>query len=67
MSIRIGTVKRERSYKVGDRIALAAQDLYEICLFMSVQVIPKTVAAFAQFLKEQGVEGASIDGEASAA
>jgi hypothetical protein len=67
MSIRIGTVKRERSYKVGDRIALAAQDLYEICLFMSVQVIPKTVAAFAQFLKDQGVEGASIDGEASAA
>ena len=45
MSIRIGTVKRELSYKVGDKIALTAQDLYEICLFMSVHVIPKTMAA----------------------
>jgi hypothetical protein len=67
MSIRIGTVKRELSYKVGDKIALRAQDLYEICLFMSVHVIPKTMAAFVQFLKDQGVEGASTDGEASAA
>jgi hypothetical protein len=57
--IRVGTVRRELSYKVGDKIALSAQDLYEILLFMSVQIIPKTMAAFVKFLKDQGVDGAS--------
>ena len=61
MSIHIGTVKRELSYKVGDKIALSAQDLYEICMFISVHVIPKAMAAFVQFLKDQGVDGASED------
>ena len=59
MSIYIGTVKRERLHKVGDNIALSAQDLYEICMFMSAQVIPNTMAAFVKFLKDQGVDGAS--------
>ena len=59
MSIYIGTVKRERLYKVGDKVALSAQDVYEICMFMSAQVIPNTMAAFVKFLKDQGVDGAS--------
>jgi hypothetical protein len=59
MGIYLGAVKRERSYTVGDKIALAPQDLYEICLFMSSQAIPKTVTTFVRFLKDQGVDGAS--------
>jgi hypothetical protein len=60
ISIRIGTVKREPSYKVGGKIALSAQDLSEICLFQSMHVIPKTMAAFVTFLKDRGVDGASV-------
>ena len=59
MSIRVSTVERELSYKVGDKIALTAQDLYEISLFMSVHVIPRTMTAFVRFLKDQRVDGAS--------
>ena len=66
VSIRVNSVKRELSYKVGDRIALTAQDLYEICYFMSVRAIPRTLTAFVKFLNDQGVEGASRDGETSA-
>ena len=37
----VRVVKRELSYKVGDKIALTAQDLYEICSFMCAAVIPE--------------------------
>jgi hypothetical protein len=59
MGIHIRTVKRELACKVGDKIALSAQDLYEICLFLSVHVIPRTMAAFVKFLRDQGVEDAA--------
>jgi len=67
MSIRVRTVERELAYKVGDKISLTAQDLYEICLFISVHVIPKIIAAFIRFLRDQGVEDDSTSRGVSAA
>lgn len=53
---KVFTAQRELSYKIGDKIALTAQDLYEICLFMQMEMIPKTMKAFIDFLDEQGIE-----------
>jgi hypothetical protein len=59
MRIRVDRVKRELSFKVGETLALSAQNLYEICLFMAAQVIPKTMAAFVEFLRAHEVEVAT--------
>jgi hypothetical protein len=67
MSLYIRAVERKLSYKVGDKIALTAQDLYEILFFMELHMIPKAMAAFAQFLKDQGVEGPMEEGKERAA
>jgi hypothetical protein len=68
MLFKVSTAERKLTCKVGDNIALTAQDLYEICLFMQLQTIPKIMEAFIKFLNGQGVEmvqAADGDGLAS--
>ena len=59
MSVMLQGVERRRAFKIGEKVSLSAQDLYEICLFMSVYCIPQTIAAFVDYLKEQQVDGAA--------
>jgi len=55
MGIYLGAVKRELVFKTGEKVNLSAQDLYEICLFMSAQVIPTTISTFVAFLRSQEI------------
>lgn len=59
LEIQVKVVARERCFAVGQKIDLSSQDLSEICLFVTVNVIPKSLEAFIGFLRQHNVEGAS--------
>lgn len=52
---------RERVFSVGSNIVLSQQDLWEICLFFSLFVIPSTRNGFLEFLKTEDVPINIID------
>ncbi|MBM3653445.1 MAG: hypothetical protein FJX06_11490 [Alphaproteobacteria bacterium] len=52
---------RERVFSIGSNMAFSQQDLWEICLFFSLFVIPSTRNGFVEFLKAEDVPINIID------
>ncbi len=48
-------ITRERIFSAGQRLTLSKQDLWEICFFFSVFVIPSSIESFVGFLKANDV------------
>lgn len=48
---------RERRFAAGTKMVLSQQDLWEICMFFSAVVIPRTTSAFIGFLRDHNVDG----------
>jgi hypothetical protein len=50
------TVEREKVFKVGDKIHLSQQDLWEICYFFAMECIPSLLESTVAFAEGHGIK-----------